>query len=402
MAIAWLARGPMPFSYPDPAATPYTLAFIPTLLQWQGGVIQLILVELVIVLAFSVLMISISVYVEPDAVGGNGAWHAYKGSLARPPDALRRSLSRSLPRSRARPPAGKQLADALLALAVVFDVIAERMKTAVGLMLGFFTTTAYGRWSEVRAAQGNFSARVADLAAQIATNIRDTAEREPRGERSSTVGPTKNAVDGGDDGSVAAAAADAGNGGASPPAPPLPGRAVRDTLLRWIDASHAILVMTTYEGKHHALSTPKMLECWGLLTKEERIALEGPGGPLEQMEIDGDSEGRLRAPAAAFTYPLVWVSSLVHRLCMDGTFGADGFFELSFDDVMGNARGAGFTLQRLRATPVPLAYVQLVNLTVRLYVIIVALAPLDSIASTFVRAGARWRTRAVVPPGCAR
>lgn len=93
----------MPLAYPDPAANPYSLAFFRTLARWRGGILELIVIELAIVLALSTAIVSVNVYVIPD--NNTGAWEAYKSPSGQRPGPLsphQHSLSCALVRVYAR------------------------------------------------------------------------------------------------------------------------------------------------------------------------------------------------------------------------------------------------------------------------------------------------------------
>jgi predicted membrane chloride channel (bestrophin family) len=105
------------------------------MLQWKGSIFQFLWIEFTVAVSVYALVLTVMVF----------------------------GFER---RARWRPAARKR--GGLLKL---FGFVTGRFQAAISLMLGFYTSTTYTRWWEVRAVEGVVIGRVNDLAAQIAALV---------------------------------------------------------------------------------------------------------------------------------------------------------------------------------------------------------------------------------------
>lgn len=287
-----------------------------------------------------------------------------------------------------------------MVLATIIDYIDGRFQAAIGLMLGFYTSTLCTRWWNLRDKEGMAIGRINDIAVQIAAHIRDN--NDVTSYHNSVIDsvfdirmPRKNTkVSFYDERRVAAASMAASNmngmrmetvdeganeetsvetsgeRGSQQEVKNIvsddeedvfagkivnPKRAdaklVRQTLVRWVNLAHAIAVGELYEKKPNEFSSLDSLRRCGLLTDEELIRLERTG-------------------TSRYVAPFVWFLDLLQTLRETNQCGVNDITILIMSPNITTIRGALADLYMYRNVPIPLSYRQLVNFTVRAYMLI--------------------------------
>eukprot|EP00565_Helicotheca_tamesis_P007237 CAMPEP_0185741032 /NCGR_PEP_ID=MMETSP1171-20130828/38739_1 /TAXON_ID=374046 /ORGANISM="Helicotheca tamensis, Strain CCMP826" /LENGTH=544 /DNA_ID=CAMNT_0028412969 /DNA_START=63 /DNA_END=1697 /DNA_ORIENTATION=+ len=150
----------------------------------------------------------------------------------------------------------EEISDSTQAFLSAVNYITSRFQAALSLMLGFYTSTHYGRWWKVRDIEGVVIGRINDLAVQIAGFIRDNP---PSNNAPPLEGQAKNAsikedleedqVDV-DDAVENFITDDANNEQTSKSTTTIvDANDVRLTLVRWLNLAHALTVGELYEKK---------------------------------------------------------------------------------------------------------------------------------------------------------
>uniref|UniRef100_A0A7S2I0S7 Bestrophin homolog n=1 Tax=Helicotheca tamesis TaxID=374047 RepID=A0A7S2I0S7_9STRA len=256
----------------------------------------------------------------------------------------------------------EEISDSTQAFLSAVNYITSRFQAALSLMLGFYTSTHYGRWWKVRDIEGVVIGRINDLAVQIAGFIRDNP---PSNNAPPLEGQAKNAsikedleedqVDV-DDAVENFITDDANNEQTSKSTTTIvDANDVRLTLVRWLNLAHALTVGELYEKKPNEFTSLKHIRDFGLLTD------------LEYDYMD-------RFPRSRYAAPFVWFLDLLHDLKDKGQCGVSFDTIIVFSSNITKIRGSLADLSMYRNVPVPLSYRQLVNFTVRAYLLIVAVA----------------------------
>jgi len=204
-------------------------------------------------------------------------------------------------------------------------------------MLGFYTGTMYNRWWRVRNIENEIMNGIHDMAIQVAGLVPARAS-----------GGADNGAKDNDDAAAAATAAKDTNANEEDMTP----HEIRSTLVRWVNLGHAIAVGQLFELQPNAFTDLSNLVTMGLMTELE----------LESMQQQG--------PGVCRYVPFVWAYDLVNALVAKSRLPQGAL--VVTNNSMSRIRGSMQTLQMYRSTPVPLAYRQLVNITVRFYMIILA------------------------------
>jgi hypothetical protein len=182
---------------------------------------------------------------------------------------------------------------------------------------------------------------VNDLALRISWKFRDPVGQE---EENETSGDT----DKGETETTSAEEAPTGKPRHSP-------EDVRFQLIRWLNLSHAIAVGELYESRKNAFSSIEKIRDSGLATQAECIFLK-------------------TKPHYTFAAPLVWFMDLLNELQKKEQLNVDDMFINTLAGNILEIRRSVEDLYVYQNTPIPLCYRQLVNVTVRTYMLILLLS----------------------------
>lgn len=218
--------------------------------------------------------------------------------------------------------------------------VTSRFQAAMGLMLGFYTGTLYTRWWRVRNLENEVINGIKDSAIQVASLVHD-AEPDIEGDQDEPVVDKRRGKE-----------LEAKKDDKKKDESFLTAAEVRATLLRWVNLAHALAVGEFYELQPNAFSDLEALIAKGLMTEKE-------------YQCIADSPVR-------FDVPFVWFMDLVGEVIRMDNFTVSVPAIGILSGNMSRTRGALQNMQMYRSEPVPLAYRQLVNLTVRFYMIILA------------------------------
>lgn len=226
------------------------------------------------------------------------------------------------------------------------SLITSRFQAAISLMLGFYTSALFNRWWQVRTLEGVVIGRINDLSVQIAALVRDkpigndTKDDTQNNDKSSSDKSSKTArksIESPDGIGITSAAE------------------VRMNLVRWLNLAHALAVGDLYEKRPQLFSSLDDLLSYGLLSQQE------------YEYLDSHSRSRYQAP-------FVWFLNLLDELKDKNYCGiTDGTLIIICGNVT-RIRGSMADLFMFRNVPVPLSYRQLVNWTVRVYLVMFAIA----------------------------
>jgi len=254
------------------------------------------------------------------------------------------------------------LKDSSQSLTVITEYLSSRFQSAISLMLGFYTSILYTRWWEIRVLEGVVIGRINDIAPQIAAFIRDGPLYEK--EKSDEAGKSKEEPlfertpietsfndEGANNIKVSPFSASKGQErmysctGA---------QEIRMHLVRWLNLAHALAVGDLYEKKPNEFASLEHLKDCGLLNDKEYTYM-------------------LNNSRSRYVAPFVWFLNLVNELKDRGECGVDGHTIFILSSNITRIRGSLADLYMYRNVPVPLAYRQLVNITVRSYMLLVIL-----------------------------
>lgn len=189
-------------------------------------------------------------------------------------------------------------------LIFMLTFLSDRFQTAIGLMLGFYTGTMFGRWWSVRMMEGSVQGAIANISMAVPTMI-----RKPKDE-------TVNV------------------------------RNIKMQLVRWVNLSHALQVGEVYERKPNEFSSLEKLREIGLVTEPD----------YEWFQEHEESR---------YVAPLVWFEDLLMELRKKEMCGVtDITVKILWENVSAIRGGLG-GLGLYADHPVPLSYRQLVQVTVR-------------------------------------
>jgi predicted membrane chloride channel (bestrophin family) len=181
-------------------------------------------------------------------------------------------------------------------------------------MLGFYTSTIYSRWWTVRVVMcGTGQIAAYNIALEMTSFVYDDND-------------------------------------------PIGAARLKQLIVRWICIPFAMVLRDVFLGGDHAYRTTEAMERIGLITPEERYRLEN--------DVD----------RAQWTMPVMWAGHLLSRLRdQNHRYGITEFVHLQLVQQLALVRGYFGYLYVPMWVPVPLMYRQLVNATVRIYVICVIL-----------------------------
>lgn len=319
----------MTVHYTDPFGPPWKVPWLKMMSQWQGSIFQFIWVEFVIAMSLFAIVLSL--------------WYV----------SLKDSPADVTPEQEA--------------VFQTLGFVTSRFQAAISLMLGFYTSTLYTRWWKVRDVEGVVIGRINDLAVQIAALVRDRPMGDTKGDNEGIMS-RKVSEDSlsGDQGHTLGLAS------SKTPEPPTrtdpkksPGtldgmgvataNEVRMNLVRWLNLAHALTVGDLYERQPNEFTSLEDLLDFGLLTPHE----------YEYMKTNARSR---------YQVPFVWFLNLLHELKDEGYCGISDGTMIIFCENCTRIRGSLADLYMYRNVPVPLSYRQLVNWTVRGYMVIFAVA----------------------------
>lgn len=312
----------MTVRYPDPVGPPWRLPWLRMILQWDGGILQAFWIELVLAVTLCALIVTAVYFVYRDEYFENGV-----------PEVLD-TLSR------------------------VVSFIGRRFQAAIGMMLGFYMVTNFGRWNEVRNLEADAIQNINNAATQVTWRIRRRKQKSNSSNDASN--PDANAsADDDKDANQIECAGDGLRESAASVDPNSPNNDVmadvysaRVQLVRWLNLSHAIVVGEVYEGKPNNFYPLDKLVSTGL---------------VKDIELSFLKEQNSRWKYVA---PLVWFGDFMAELRDNEIFGVDDACINQVAPHILNIRNSLERLYRARDEPIPLVYKQLVNITVRFYLLI--------------------------------
>ncbi|KAA8492357.1 hypothetical protein FVE85_7864 [Porphyridium purpureum] len=307
----------MAVTYTDPYGPPWKLRWWRMVRQWRGSIWQVLWLEWLMLILLGALSITLTWALFPDFV----------------------------------------LNAASLPLMDVTQHLYTRFQAAIGLMLGFYTSTMFSRWQDVRQTEGKVIGVVLNTSLQVSSLISAAhAVRESFWASEDVRGTHE----------FSQTSLDEIKPDTKPPAALSENdvAAVQFTLIRWINLAHALGCGLLYEKRASFLANLNQLVDRGLLTHAEKHILEAAPPALAN---------------AKYALPLTWYSSLVKELSLDPRFGVTAMDVQSLNENPSRMRSAIAHQVAIKNTPVPLMYRQLVQATVRSYcTILVILAGFSS------------------------
>lgn len=222
--------------------------------------------------------------------------------------------------------------------------IHSRFQAAMALMLGFYTSTIYGRWWRVRELIGTIVDKINDTTVQIVALIQDNPQNVTM-DHAETTGDSAEEIENKAEGKGKRSFRTAKTVDAA---------TVRRNAVRYLNLSHALLVGDLFEKEKNQFTGLESLHECGLLTLQEYDSLDS------------------MSPRNRHAIPLVWLLELTNETMSDTQsyhIGSSLLFNIT-GNVSG-IRGAMADLYMYQNTPMPLAYVQLVNFAVRFYILTV-------------------------------
>jgi len=305
-------RTTMTVQYTDPFGPAWRFQWLQLIFTWHGSIFQSFWLELFIAVATSAVALSIVYVTTRDREVGN--W----------PDGLEH-------------------------LAEVVAFIGRRFQAALAMMLGFYTSTMYGRWTAVRNKEGEALRKINDIALRIAWKVKEGHARSMEQNGSKDKDTNDEGHQRLSNGSVHVnvshdenASKDKDTNNESQQR--LSSRSVRTNLVRLINLAHAIVVGDLFEKRDNQFSSLEKLLDYGFATKKEYEFLKA-------QKTD-----------CRFHAPLVWFQETI-----------SGLVENEFVGPIIDIRAALADLYMFRNEPVPLIYRQMVNVAVRLYMIMLFL-----------------------------
>jgi predicted membrane chloride channel (bestrophin family) len=201
--------------YTDPFNAPWRFAWIRLMLEWHGGILQMLWMEWLL----AILLCTCAL------IGVYFGW-----------------------------PNEYSLSPSVQSLHEAVTFVARRFQAAIALMLGFYTMQVFNRWREARAIEGNAMGTINDIALQLAWRIKHTPINEKNEKNEDEKKPEQ----------------------ADPKAEPVSFDVVevRLRLIRWLNLSHAMVVGDVYEMKYNAFSSMDNLVTYGLATEKEGSFLD--------------------------------------------------------------------------------------------------------------------------------
>ena len=217
----------------------------------------------------------------------------------------------------------------ILVLAQILEFISQRFQAAVGLMLGFYTSTCYSRWASVQQKEGdvekainNISLRILWKTKFLQKNVKDDNNNDKEVEEKATTKRLRMEEV----------------------------RGIRTELVRLVNLSHGIAVRYLYEGISDVYDGHLLAS--GLLKEEERDFILLP----ENSPLCGSE----------YVIPLAWFQDYIGNLLSKEAFRFTNQWTVEeFGSNIFDLQKTYDDLVRCKAEPVPLIYTQLVQITVR-------------------------------------
>ncbi len=200
------------------------------------------------------------------------------------------------------------------------DYITQRFQAALSMMLGFYTTIMYNRWWRVRNVENDVMSGIKSCSIYVGSYVNTKSNDDQ--ECAASTGLTRDEV--------------------------------VSTMVRWVNLAHAIAVGEIYEKKDNIFFNLGSLVDMGLMTSEEKELLD--------------------SSPAKYDLPFRWFADLLDKIVRSENFSLPVPPALAMINTsITRTRSALDNLHMYKTTPVPLAYRQLVNTTVRFYIIILIL-----------------------------
>jgi len=271
----------MTVQYNDPFGPPWKLPALRLILQWNGGILQYLGMEMFVAVSAAVLFMALWL----------NRFLAY--------DNLAVFLDRNV------------------ILIYALDYITQRFQAALGMMLGFYTTIMYNRWWRVRNVENDVMSGIKSCTIYVSSYVNSKSD-----EGHAATGLTRDEL--------------------------------VFSLVRWVNLAHAIAIGQFYEKKNNTFQHLESLVEMGLMTERE----------LESI----------RQFPAKYDLPFRWFIDLLDKIVRSDNFNLPVPPALAMINTsVTRTRSALDNLHMYRTVPVPLAYRQLVNITVRFYVIVLIL-----------------------------
>lgn len=266
---------------------PFGFQWVRLLFLWKGGIFQVMWPELLI--AISIITISLGI--------------AYAVTQNYPDDWIFPSYIRSL--------------------AGTLAFVSSRFQAAIGLMLGFYTTTCYGRRSKVLQKEGDIQTIINKTSLLILCKTKESMQRT---DDKFTTEEISN---------------------------------IRSELVRLVNLSHALAVGQVYEGstsqgENRSLTLDSLLAS-GLLTEKEH----------DWFVDKRDSEN-----IQEYVAPLAWFQDNINNLVEKEAFRFNADTAMEFEACILGLQESFDVLSFSVSEPVPLIYTQLVQVTVRIYLLL--------------------------------
>lgn len=211
----------------------------------------------------------------------------------------------------------------LCSLSGILEFVANRFQAAIGLMLGFYTATCYGRWTKVQQKEGDVQRIINKASLRILYKTKEGSGND---------GLTSDEI-----------------------------RNIRTELVRLLNLSHALAIGQVYEGtskgSNQSLTYDSLLDS-GLLKQKER-----------DWFLDEKSDLR----GAEYVAPLAWFQDNINNLVKQEAFQFNAFTTEEFGSDILALQEALDDLVLSTVEPVPLIYTQLVQVAVRLYLVLLLL-----------------------------
>lgn len=362
----------MTITYTDPFGPPWRFHWQRMVWTWRGGIVQAIWVEWLLATLASALVMWIWL-ASFESYNNISEWQARTEILS-----------------------------------YALGFVTTRFQAALGLMLGFYTGTLYSRWWRVRNLENEVINAIKDTSIHVSALVYDstrkgnnpaippldlllpsptavvdekvttdvvevtgdkfTQDRNPiqnnGGKHKRTTLPNnrrknkpisnESEASKATDTTSANSTNDHSNGERKSTAEGLSAAEVRSAMLRWVNLSHALAIGVFYERQPNAFSDLDALVEMGLLADTEYQFM---------TNYTGDA-------AQAFDVPFVWFMDLLGEVIRLERFDMPMPAVAMLSNNVARVRGSLQNIYMYRTEPVPLAYRQLVNLTVRFYMVV--------------------------------
>jgi hypothetical protein len=266
------------------------------------------------------------------------------------------------------------------------DYITVRFQAAISLMLGFYTMTLFNRWWAVRIVMQDISSSIKDAAIQLGIVNNCTDKNDNYNDSSSLPETTK--VNGHDhlnstyvppEQKKDEATMPSKNGNKTiqnnkeKPKQDDPVRKIGLTMVRWLNLAHAVAIGDLIEKWPNDFSTTDDLERLGLISKHEIYLFSQTSDETKYFaerysRCWGTDGGRSRR--RRYDIPVAWFYEYMYEIERMDTIRVPPVCLGILDRSVSRMRQSLDTLYVYKDTNVPIMYRQLVQLTVRLYMVI--------------------------------